>query len=376
MNFRTLMQAGPAKANELFARLSETSDGAVKTREKLFTELKDELELHASLEEQHLFPILRRNAETKEVVTDAIKDNKELRAKLAELEALSKTDPAFPEQLKELQKSFRQHARDEKRELLPAVQRALSEEQVQGVAEKIEAGVAEAEQAKQDELEERRAKARQEREQAERQAAQREEAERAQKAAAAQAHQEELAQKRAKAQQEREQAERQAKREAAAKQAKEEAVRRVRDSAETAVQAAMATQTSALRVVESATATAQRVGEEMREAAGGAIDAVRTRAPDLQAVAGLPSLAVNALTEIRSAWMEWVGQTTRAGAQMSKEMLLQAVERQRRFSTEAVQGWVENNARVMQITMRMAQEGVRPFAIRPARSHEDARGGR
>jgi iron-sulfur cluster repair protein YtfE (RIC family) len=58
----------------------------VKTREKLFTELKAELELHTSLEEQHLFPILR-NAETKELVADAIKDNKELRAKLAELES-------------------------------------------------------------------------------------------------------------------------------------------------------------------------------------------------------------------------------------------------------------------------------------------------
>jgi stress response protein YsnF len=167
MNLRTMMLAGPTKANELFARLSETSDGAVKTREKLFAELKAELELHTSLEEEHLFPILRRNAETKGLVAEAIKDNKELRAKLAELEGLPKNDEAFPERLKELQKTFRQHARDEKRELLPAVQRALSEEQVQGVAEKMEASLAEVEQAKQDEAEERRAKARQEREEAE-----------------------------------------------------------------------------------------------------------------------------------------------------------------------------------------------------------------
>src|SRR3954463_6482557 len=150
MNLRTLMQAAPAKANELFSRLSETSDGAVKTREKLFAELKAELELHTSLEEQHLFPILRRNAETRGLVADAIKDNKELRAKLAELDGLPKNDEAFPERLKELQKTFRQHARDEKRELLPAVQRALSAEQVQHVSEKIEAGVAEAERVKHD----------------------------------------------------------------------------------------------------------------------------------------------------------------------------------------------------------------------------------
>ena len=166
MTFRRLMQAGPAKANELFAKLSETSDGAVKTRERLFAELKADLEFHTSLEEQHLFPVLRRNPETKDLVADAIRDNKELRAKVAELDGMAKNDAIFSERLSELQKVFRQHARDRK-ELLPAVQLALSEEQVQGVTDKMEAGIAGAEQAKQDEAEERRAKARQEREEAE-----------------------------------------------------------------------------------------------------------------------------------------------------------------------------------------------------------------
>ena len=88
MNFRTMMQSGPAKAMELFSRLADTSDGAVKTRERLFAELKAELELHTSLEEQHLFPILRKNAETRDLVADAIRVNKELRAKLSELDAM------------------------------------------------------------------------------------------------------------------------------------------------------------------------------------------------------------------------------------------------------------------------------------------------
>ena len=167
MTLRSLMQAGPAKANELFAKLSETSMGAVKTRERLFAELKAELEFHTNLEEQHLFPVLRRNPETKELVAGAIRDNKELRAKLVELDGIAKSDPAFSELLTDLQKTFRQHARDDRKELLPAVQRALSDEQVQGVTEKMEAGIAEAEQAKLDEAEDRRLKARQEREQAE-----------------------------------------------------------------------------------------------------------------------------------------------------------------------------------------------------------------
>jgi len=167
MTLLTLMQAGPAKAQELFVRLSETSDGAVKTRERLFAELKTELETHVDLEERHLFPILKKHAETRDLVGSAIRDNKELRARLDELERLPKNHETFLEKLADLRKEFRQHARDEKKELLPAVQRALSEEQVQGIADKIETSLAEAEQAKKDQAEEKRANNSREREQAE-----------------------------------------------------------------------------------------------------------------------------------------------------------------------------------------------------------------
>jgi len=177
LTLRTLMQAGPAKANELFTRLAETSDGALKTRERLFAELKAELEAHVDLEEQHLFPVLRKHAETKDLVAAAVKDNKELRALLAELDALPKNDEAFLAKLSELRKAFRQHARDEAKELLPAVRKALSEEQVQDLTERMETGLAEAEQAKYEQTEEKRAIARQEREQAEAQARQEEAAE-------------------------------------------------------------------------------------------------------------------------------------------------------------------------------------------------------
>lgn len=356
MNFRTLMQAGPAKANELFARLAETSDGAVKTREKLFAELKSELELHTSLEEQHLFPILKRNAETKELVADAIKDNKELRAKLAELEMLPKNEEAFPERLKELQKTFRQHARDDKRELLPAVQRALSEEQVQDVAERIEASVAEAEQAKQDEIEERRAKARQEREKAERQAEQHEAAEQAQQAAAEQARQEEAEHRRAMTRQERELAERQVEQEAAARRAQEEARRSTRSVTEAVARRTTAAQADVLRASENTTTHVERGGAKISGTAGSYTDAVRTVMPDARVAASRPNTPVNAVTEIRSAWMEWLDQASRAGMQMSQELVQQTAEQQQRFAAAVMQSWMTHNTRIMQLTMQMAQQ--------------------
>ena len=164
MTLRQVIHSGPAKANELFARLAETGDGAVKTRERLFAELKAELELLAGLEEQHLFPALRKRPETKALAADALADNKQVRALLAELEPMPKEGQDFPAKLAELRKAFQQHVRDEKRELLPAVAKALSEEEAQTVAEKIAAGKAEAEEAQREEAERQRAEARRERE--------------------------------------------------------------------------------------------------------------------------------------------------------------------------------------------------------------------
>ena len=51
---------------------------------------------------------------------------------------------------------------------------------------------------------------------------------------------------------------------------------------------------------------------------------------------------------------------------MSQDLVRQAAEQQQRFAAGAVQGWMEHNARMMQITMRVAQESLRPFVNRSA----------
>src|SRR5688500_13884688 len=178
MTIRQVIHSGPAKANELFAKLAETGDRAVKTRERLFSELKAELELLAGLEGTHLFPVLRKRPGTKALVADALAGNRpgralrpehepppkhgrafpgtladteRARALLAELEPTPKEGQDFPGKLAELRQVFQQHVRDEKRELLPAVAEALSAEEAQAVAERIAAGKADAEEAQREE---------------------------------------------------------------------------------------------------------------------------------------------------------------------------------------------------------------------------------
>jgi hypothetical protein len=130
-------QTPPDKANELFERLLATSDNAVKTRERLLADLKDELELLAGLQEQHLFPILTRHG-MQDLVQEATRDNAETRALLTELERMPKNAAEFIGQVTELRRTFQQHIRDDKKELLPAVLKVLSDEEVNAVIERVE----------------------------------------------------------------------------------------------------------------------------------------------------------------------------------------------------------------------------------------------
>src|SRR3712207_6189480 len=94
-------QAPPDKANGLFDKLLATSDTAVKTRERLFAELKEELELLATLQEEHLFPVLTRHG-MHDLLREAISDNEETAALLSELERMPKNSAEFISQVTEL----------------------------------------------------------------------------------------------------------------------------------------------------------------------------------------------------------------------------------------------------------------------------------
>ena len=93
-SIRKFSQTPPDNANELFEQLLATSNNAAKARERLLFDLKEELELLANLQEQYLFPVLRKNA-MPDLVREAINDNQETGALLAELERMPKNNGDF-----------------------------------------------------------------------------------------------------------------------------------------------------------------------------------------------------------------------------------------------------------------------------------------
>jgi hypothetical protein len=364
MTIRQLIHSGPAKANELFAKLGETSDGAVKTRERLFSELKEELELLTGLEEKHLFPALRKHKEAKELVAGALADNKQVRALLSELERMPKGGEEFSSKLAELRKVFQQHVRDEKRELLPAVSQALSDEEAQTVVERIEDGRADAEEAKREDAERQRAEARREREEAERQKTEAEEAER-----------QEAAKHRAEAKREREEAERQ-------KTEAEAAERRARETGAALARSAASAAQGGLRVVEAANAAADagteivsRSSRQVLETAQDAVqEAARSTSDAADRYQGVASVALQTEGDLAGFWLQLVSEQVAHNVELFQKLTLSrdwsaAVEAQNAFVQASFERMSRLNSRYLeavQATMKVMASNAEAHGKRAA----------
>jgi hypothetical protein len=370
-----LIQSSPAKANELFAKLAATTNGAVKTRESLFNQLKAELELHARLEEEHLFPVLRKHKETKVLVRAAVNDNKRAGALLAALDGMKKEGEDFLTALQELRRTFQQHVRDEKNELLPAVKAALSKEEAQAITEKVEADRETVAEAKRQEARERRAAAREERQKAERRRAQAE----ARRQRAREEEKRQQAEIRAEQRRHREEeTERQAQVEAEQRRARESAEALARTGESLVVGA----ESVAVAAAQAATQAAIRKSQEYSGAVGDALgqtvdliastvqsysEAARPAMESVRNLASVPPVAAGAAAEGGKAWFELMSRATESRNRSSLDVLrcrnpLHMAEIQTRYIGETTQAWMEANKRLLDISVEFYRAMMNPIA--------------
>ncbi|TMD40908.1 MAG: hypothetical protein E6I88_08640 [Chloroflexi bacterium] len=86
MDAITLLKNDHRQVEKLFKEI-EKGDG---NREKLFKELKDELDVHAQIEEQLFYPAVRDAKQTHEIVLESFEEHKQVKMVLMDLEKADK----------------------------------------------------------------------------------------------------------------------------------------------------------------------------------------------------------------------------------------------------------------------------------------------
>jgi iron-sulfur cluster repair protein YtfE (RIC family) len=139
MDVFTLLKADHEKVSGIFSKLEETTERAAKTREELFAQLKQELDVHAHIEETIFYPAIKQEAETREITLEGFEEHHVIKTLLKELEGQSVETERWTAKLKVLKENVEHHVEEEEGEMFKGAREVLSKEQIEDLGARMEA---------------------------------------------------------------------------------------------------------------------------------------------------------------------------------------------------------------------------------------------
>ena len=139
MNAFELMKQDHKKVSGIFENLEPTTERGVKTREELFAQLKQELSIHARIEEEIFYPAIKEAKETRDITLEAYEEHNVVKQLLTELDELPKDDESWGAKLKVLKENVEHHVEEEEGEMFTSAREVLSREQIEELGTRMEA---------------------------------------------------------------------------------------------------------------------------------------------------------------------------------------------------------------------------------------------
>ena len=128
------------QVEELFVRFEKTGAGARKRRGELVERITEALSVHASIEEEILYPAVRRAvADAGDDVLEALEEHHLVKLTLAELETMDPSHERYGAKVAVLIENVRHHVAEEEGELFPAIRDALDRDQLREIGDQLAA---------------------------------------------------------------------------------------------------------------------------------------------------------------------------------------------------------------------------------------------
>lgn len=138
MDALQLMIKDHREVDKILEELTQTSDRAVKQREKLFMELKLSMDAHAEMEEKVFYPRLKEKAESKQLALEAYEEHALVKDLLKQLEKMAKDDERFLAKMTVLKENIQHHVKEEEQELFKFAQDLLGKDELEDLGTKMQ----------------------------------------------------------------------------------------------------------------------------------------------------------------------------------------------------------------------------------------------
>lgn len=126
--------------NALFKEYESHNGGGPERRRQLVDEMIRELSVHAAIEEQVLYPYMRRELQGgEELAEEGIQEHQKAKELLADLERLDPQDATFNRRVGQLIADVRHHVEEEETEFFPRLREIASPDDLVELGSRLEA---------------------------------------------------------------------------------------------------------------------------------------------------------------------------------------------------------------------------------------------
>ena len=137
MDALELLKQDHQKVKELFEQ-AEEAEG--KEQEKIFEQIKTELETHARIEETVFYPAVQEHEELKDMVLESLEEHKQIKTLLREMDNLTSDSEKFEPKLKVLMENVAHHAEEEEEgKMFPKLRQIMGKQKLEQLGADLEA---------------------------------------------------------------------------------------------------------------------------------------------------------------------------------------------------------------------------------------------
>jgi hemerythrin superfamily protein len=132
MNAVTMLKEQHLEVDELFKRFDAAD--SPEQRRRIFNEIADALAVHATIEERHFYPAVKKR-QTEGILLASVEDHLEIKRLIADLLQMDSDGDSFGAKVSALRHDVEHHVQEEEGSLFPKVRQLFDEQTLEDVGD-------------------------------------------------------------------------------------------------------------------------------------------------------------------------------------------------------------------------------------------------
>lgn len=137
MDAIALLKEDHDRVKKMLAEGASTTERGEKTRADLLARLKGELEIHERIEEEVLYPALKRHPRARELALEGYEEHHVVDTIMAELEQTAPSDEQWGAKFKVAKENLEHHIEEEEGEMFPKARQAFSRDELEAMGARM-----------------------------------------------------------------------------------------------------------------------------------------------------------------------------------------------------------------------------------------------